>query len=145
MRLAITLAAVSIVFAGSVSAVELPKALVDAYLNVQTALSADKLDGIAAQASVIEAATAALGPDAEKLAGAAKKLQAAKDMAAARAAFGDVSEALIAYAEKTKSEFGADVQVAFCPMANKPWLQREKEIRNPYYGASMISCGSFKK
>ena len=74
----------------------------------------------------------------------AKKLAAAKDIAAARTAFGEVSSALTEYAEKTKSGFGPDVRVAYCPMVNKPWLTKDKTIRNPYYGASMLTCGSFK-
>lgn len=36
--------------------------------------------------------------------------------------------------------------VQFCPMANDnqgaQWLSTEAEIRNPYYGDSMLSCGS---
>ncbi len=88
---------------------------------------------------------ATLGPDAELLASTAKKLEAAKDIAAARTAFGEVSAALVTYAEKTKSDLGADLRVAYCPMVNKSWLQKDKEIKNPYYGASMLSCGSFKK
>ena len=133
-----------LVAVGTARAAELPKALIEPYLTVQAALAADKFEGIAANATAIEAAAMALGKDAEKLAGGAKKLAGAKDIAAARTAFGDVSEALVAYAEKTKSGLGADVQVAFCPMANKPWLQKNKEIKNPYYGAAMLSCGSFQ-
>ena len=36
--------------------------------------------------------------------------------------------------------------VQFCPMANDnqgaQWLSTEEEIRNPYYGDAMLSCGS---
>jgi Cu(I)/Ag(I) efflux system membrane fusion protein len=36
--------------------------------------------------------------------------------------------------------------VQFCPMANDnqgaKWLSTESEIRNPYYGDAMLSCGS---
>ena len=38
--------------------------------------------------------------------------------------------------------------VAFCPMAfdnrGAPWLARVRQINNPYYGASMLRCGSVK-
>jgi hypothetical protein len=30
-------------------------------------------------------------------------------------------------------------------MVNKPWLQRDGPIQNPYYGTEMPTCGSFKK
>lgn len=36
----------------------------------------------------------------------------------------------------------------FCPMANEGkgaiWISETKEIRNPYYGSEMLSCGSIK-
>ena len=147
MKKMIWLSALVITLTGAVSAraAELPKALVDPYLQVQAALASDKFEPVGANASAIGTVAATLGPDAELLASTAKKLEAAKDIAAARTAFGEVSTALVAYAEKTKSELGAELRVAYCPMVNKPWLQKDKEIKNPYYGAAMISCGSFKK
>ena len=145
MKFTLTFALASFIVIGSVSAMEGLTDLVRAYLQVQTALAADTIDGVAAHAKVIESAATPLGKDAGRIAAAAKKLQSADDIDGAREAFGDLSEALIGYAEKTKSAFDADVRVAFCPMANKAWLQKEQEIRNPYYGASMISCGSFKE
>jgi hypothetical protein len=126
------------------AAADLPAALVDPYLQVQVALSADTFDGVAAQAQAIEKAAIALGKDGEAIVQGAKKLGAAKDIAGARTAFGDVSTAITAYAEKTKSSFGPDVRLAYCPMVNKPWLTKDKTIRNPYYGAAMSTCGSFK-
>ena len=40
------------------------------------------------------------------------------------------------------------VYVEFCPMADGDkgayWASSEKEIRNPYYGASMLTCGEIK-
>jgi hypothetical protein len=144
MKLA--LAAVTALFLAvpAAHAAEVPKPLLDAYLQIQSDLASDKMDSVAAQASAIQTASATLGADAEALTAASKKLEGAKDIAAARTAFGEVSEALVAYAEKTKSDLGADVRVAFCPMVRKPWLQKDKEIKNPYYGKSMLSCGSFR-
>jgi hypothetical protein len=126
------------------NAADLPAALIDPYIQVQVALSSDKFDGIATQAQAIEKAATSLGKDGEPIAAGAKKLAAAKDIAAARTAFGDVSAAIAAYAEKTKSSLGPDVRIAYCPMVNKPWLTKDKTIRNPYYGAAMLTCGSFK-
>ena len=125
-------------------AAELPAALVDPYVQVQTALASDQFSGIAAHAKAIETAATAMGKDATGIVEGAKKLSAAKDIAAARTAFGEMSAALVSYAEKTKSTFGAGVRVAYCPMADKPWLQKDKDIKNPYYGAAMLTCGSFK-
>ena len=133
-----------LLFSQDVMAADLPGALVDPYLQVHAALATDQFGSIAPHAKAMETAAAALGQDAEKIAAGAKKLSAAPDIAAARIAFGEISSALTAYAEATKSTFGKDVRLAYCPMVNKPWLQRDKEIRNPYYGAAMLTCGSFK-
>jgi hypothetical protein len=132
------------VLAGVASASDLPAALVDPYLQVQAKLAGDQFAGIAPQAQAIATAAAALGKDAEKIAAGAKKLGDAKDIAAARTAFGEMSQAIADYAAKTKSGFGPDVKLAYCPMADKPWLQKEKDIKNPYYGAAMSTCGTFK-
>lgn len=126
------------------SAADLPAALVDPYLQAQVALASDRFEGLGASAKAIETAAAGLGKDAEPIVTSARKLGAASDIAAARTAFGDVSAAVAAYAEATKSSFGKDVRLAYCPMVNKPWLQRDSNIRNPYYGAAMLTCGSFK-
>jgi hypothetical protein len=134
-----------LVFAQRMSAADLPSALVDPYLQVQVALSSDQFTGVAAHAQSMVTAATALGKDAEPIVVSAKKLGASKDIAAARTAFGEVSDAIEAYAAKSKSTYPAGVRVAYCPMADKPWLTKDKEIRNPYYGASMSTCGSFKK
>ena len=42
------------------------------------------------------------------------------------------------------ARLGPDVKLAYCPMADKPWLQKDKDIKNPYYGSAMLTCGSFK-
>jgi hypothetical protein len=131
-------------WAAPAAASDLPAALLDPYLQVQAALAADKLDGVTTLAAAIEGAAAPLGKDAEAIVAGAKKLAAAKDMASARTAFGEVSTAITDYADKTKSGFGPDVRLAYCPMVNKPWLTKDKTIRNPYYGAAMLTCGTFK-
>ena len=37
----------------------------------------------------------------------------------------------------------------FCPMANDGkgaiWISETKEIKNPFYGSQMLTCGSLKK
>jgi hypothetical protein len=144
MKRTVLALAAAMLISGVAIAADLPAALVDPYLQVQASLASDQFTGVTANAQAMEKAAAALGKDADKIVQGAQKLGAAKDIAAARTAFGDVSVALQEYAEKTKSGFGKDVRLAFCPMANKPWLQKGKEIRNPYYGASMLTCGSFK-
>jgi Cu(I)/Ag(I) efflux system membrane fusion protein len=144
MTIAVRSGLASLLLFVAVDAADLAAPLVDGYLQAQRALASDTIDGVAAAAAAIGTAAAALGKDGEQVAAAARKLQASKDIASARATFGELSEALVAYADKTKTAFGPRVRVAFCPMVNKPWLQEGKAIKNPYYGASMISCGTFR-
>jgi len=71
---------------------------------------------------------------------AASKLESAKDLSSAREAFGELSQPLVRY---RKMLTGEDTKVAYCPMVKKPWLQTAEKIENPYYGSSMLRCGSF--
>jgi hypothetical protein len=143
MRVSMIVAAMAVT-ANMAWAADLPSALVDSYLQVQVALAGDQFGSLGPHAQAIATAATALGKNAEKVVAGAKKLGEAKDIAAARTAFGELSVALTEYAQSTKSSFGPDVKVAYCPMADKPWLQKDKDIRNPYYGAAMLTCGSFK-
>jgi len=42
-----------------------------------------------------------------------------------------------------------ELYVAHCPMAlndkGASWVSNSKEIRNPYFGESMLTCGSVKE
>ncbi len=126
------------------------------YDIVRRALLEDHLDGVGeAAASIRDAGTAFMegshdGMPAEKatalealvpaLISAAEDLAQAGDLAAARDSFWALTEALVTYREL----FGNDsLRVAYCPMAEKSWLQPDEEIGNPYYGQSMAGCGGF--
>ena len=128
-----------------VIAAELPASLVQPYLKAQVLLSTDEFKGVPEAAKEVETAAASLGKDAEAMVAGARKMGAAKTIGEARAAFGALSEALETYVKKTKSTLPADLHLAYCPMEDKPWLQKGKEIKNPYYGARMLDCGSIKK
>jgi Cu(I)/Ag(I) efflux system membrane fusion protein len=114
--------------------------IAEPYLRIHAALAADKTDGVGAEARRI-AERAAQIDDGTAIAAAAKKLAAAADLKGARAAFGELSEAMI---ERVKGKPEGDLKVAYCPMAGRSWLQKGKEIQNPYYGAVMLGCGEFK-
>ena len=145
MRSLVIIAAAFIALPSPARAAELPVALVQPYLKAHELLSTDEFKGVAEAAKGVETAAASLGKDAEAMVTSAKKMGAAKTIAEARSAFGSLSEALEAYAEKTKSTLPKDLHLAYCPMEDKPWMQKGKEIKNPYYGASMLDCGSIKK
>ena len=145
MKKLILLAAVLVLSAAPAFAAELPVALVQPYLKAHELLSTDEFKGVAEAAKSVETAAASLGKDAEPMVASAKEMGAAKTIAEARLAFGALSVALEGYAEKTKSTLPKDLHIAYCPMENKPWMQKGSVIKNPYYGASMIDCGSIKK
>ena len=118
--------------------------MVDRAVAIQVSLSHDKMDGVSANATGIATDAASLGKPGEKIVAGAMALQKAKKIDEAREAFGRMSEALVAYLDAQKQKPGNGVKVAYCPMVRKPWLQKDGAIQNPYYGASMLTCGSFK-
>jgi len=64
----------------------------------------------------------------------------------ARKAFFSLSNTMISMAKTFKPN--ETLFVLHCPMANNnngaDWLSSSKEIRNPYYGEAMLSCGEVK-
>jgi len=117
-------------------------ALLAAYGRIQQALAADSVEGVKASALEIATETAKLGSRAATIKVAINPFAQAEDIAAARAAFGDLSDAIVAYAGSQRVGFG-EMKVAYCPMARKYWLQVGDAIRNPYYGGAMLECGRF--
>ena len=124
---------------------KMPSSIIDPYLKIQTALANDSTEGIRQNAGDIAPAATALGAPAFKIDTAAAQLTSAGDLDDARAKFGALSVALDTYMTGLHLEPPDEVRVAFCPMENKPWLQKDGAIQNPYYGSKMISCGDFKK
>ena len=102
------------------------------------------MDGVTANAGEIAAAASGLGALAFKIDTAAVQLAAAADLADARAKFGVLSEAIDVYMTNQHLTGPDGVRVAFCPMVQKPWLQKDGDLRNPYYGSQMLTCGSFR-
>jgi hypothetical protein len=146
MNVTLVLAAL-VVVAGSTAAraADLPTTLMDPYLRIHVSLADDRMDGVAASAKAISEQALKLGPQAQPVAKGAAKLAAAKDLKVARTAFGELSDAMVAYAKATGAKFGPDVNVAVCPMVQKPWLQKGTKVTNPYFGKSMLTCGDIQK
>ena len=80
-----------------------------------------------------------------KMSKALNAIQNAADIDAARKAFEMLSNELIAVVVQFGIPETQKLYRIHCPMAfdNKgaDWLQADKEIRNPYFGASMLKCG----
>ena len=139
MTIALVLVAL-VVVAAPLGAAEVPAPLLDAYLKIGTTLAADKVEGVPAAAQAIAADAKKLGAPGAATLAAADKIAAAADLKATRAAFGDLSDAVIALAGTAPG----DAKRAYCPMVKKYWLQKGEKIENPYYGSDMLRCGEFK-
>lgn len=78
----------------------------------------------------------------------AAKIGAATDIEVQRTLFSDLSNDFIARVKNTGLDSG-NIYVSYCPMALNDkgalWLSNEKDIKNPYFGASMLTCGEVKE
>ena len=101
------------------------------YVEVQEALAADSFEDAKTQLDeftrVTAGATRAL----------AEAAQQAGDIEEMRASFKPLSESL------AEVELPQGFARAYCPMYDNgaPWVQRDGPVRNPYYGAAMLTCG----
>ena len=133
-----------------------------AYYGVKDALVADNAQAAATNAKAMKAALSKMDtknwtakdrtvyePIAKKLDTDANQIgnNAAK-IDLQRASFMSLSNNISALTKALKiNEETAYVQ--FCPMANGGkgayWLSKENKVKNPYYGKSMLTCGSVKE
>ena len=109
------------------------------YEAVRQGLLNEKLADVQSSASVLAAEAAKANNAAVEK--AAKDVAGAKNLKAARTAFGTLSDELIKVRNATK---GDRPMIGFCPMVNKSWLQEKGKIGNPYDKA-MAECGMLKE
>lgn len=66
-----------------------------------------------------------------------------------RANFYDLSKALIEAIKKFGHAENGPIYAIYCSMAfnnrGASWLQKDKDVRNPYYGKEMLKCGMAKE
>jgi len=79
-----------------------------------------------------------------KLLADAGMIVASKDIAKQREIFASLSTNMISLAKVAKISDAA-IYVDYCPMKKSSWLSEDKSIKNPYYGNSMLTCGSVKE
>lgn len=103
------------------------------YVAISEALAADDL--VAAKK-----ASAELASTDSKLAGEAKAVAESDSLESARKKFRPLSKSAVALAKNEKGFY-----VMTCPMAKADWVQKDPQVANPYYGKSMLRCGSVKK
>jgi DNA-binding transcriptional regulator WhiA len=71
----------------------------------------------------------------------AGNISATKDLKKQREYFAGLSSNMATVARSFKLS-NQPVYLQYCPMKKASWLSSEKQIKNPYYGSSMLTCGA---
>lgn len=71
----------------------------------------------------------------------ATHISESKDIKQQREHFVALSNTIISLAKASKLS-AKPIYLMYCPMKKSGWLSNEKGIKNPYYGKSMLTCGS---
>ncbi|HSQ47817.1 MAG TPA: DUF3347 domain-containing protein, partial [Lutibacter sp.] len=136
------------------------KPLYQEYLNLKDGLAADNLAnakkaGIAMQKALSKVDMSVFSGDSHEIwmkhqTNLKLTLQPAanfKTIEEVRKAFQPISETMIALTNSFKP-FGQTLYVQHCPMVDNNkganWISQFKEIKNPYFGKSMLTCGETK-
>ncbi|MCU0390074.1 MAG: DUF3347 domain-containing protein [Thermoflexibacter sp.] len=77
---------------------------------------------------------------ADKIKFDAEHIAETKDASHQRDHFNDLSNNLFAVLKAFKVNT-AEVYQQFCPMKKTYWLSESSDIKNPYYGKKMLTCG----
>lgn len=119
-------------------------AVLQSYYNIKDALvagnnktasenAAEFIKSLNGVSTISDANVKALLKDANTIADA-------KSIDKQRVAFSEFSNNMTAVAKEMKMT-SAPVYLQYCPMKKAGWLSSEKNIKNPYYGNSMLTCG----
>lgn len=128
------------------SAQSQPSQLLNSYYDIKNALVAGKVDSTSIRAgeflkilNAIDYKVISEG-NANALLKDAGAISESKDVKKQREYFENLSlnMSLLAKALDLSDEA---IYEQYCPMKDAYWLSSEKEIRNPYYGSSMLTCG----
>lgn len=117
--------------------------LVNGYLKVKDALiRSDSKQAATLSVSWLKAIETE--PTFKEKAGLIKsvlKFTKSTDIEAQRTAFAEVS-LLMWPVIKNAHQDHRDMYYMYCPMKKTYWISAEPEIRNPYYGSAMLTCGN---
>lgn len=130
-------------------------AMMAGYDAIQTALSSDTTTGVDTAGSAVAGAarvleSTATGPAKAQYGAiateAASVASSASDLVKARQAFGELSKAVLSLLV-ANPDLAKGRVVVECPMTStyKKWLQTDEKVRNPYYGSTMLECGTVSK
>ncbi|MDV4102731.1 hypothetical protein CMT19_16970 [Elizabethkingia anophelis] len=117
--------------------------LLNSYISVKNALVSSDSKAASTAISVFNDAVKGEDNFSQKtdLLKATEKLnKAGNNIEKQRAAFNDVSTIMWKLV-KSSDKVSQPVYYQYCPMKKAYWLSKEKDIKNPYYGSSMLTCG----
>ncbi|KAF2342432.1 DUF3347 domain-containing protein [Flavobacterium tistrianum] len=125
----------------------------DAYFSVKDALIKSDSKLTSAKAATLLTAISAVKMDklksnehtvwmkvVKKLTADAKSISATTDLKKQRETFKSLSKST--YDLIKVSNPSEPIYKQYCPMADADWLSKEKAVKNPYYGSSMLTCGN---
>lgn len=119
------------------------------YISIKDALASDNADKTSRAATEFIKTASAIDykilseGNVSTLKKDATAISNASDIAVQRETFFNLSDNMIALTKQFKISANP-VFIQYCPMADGSWMSNEKKIINPYYGSSMLSCGSVK-
>lgn len=125
----------------------------DSYFAVKDALIKSDSKLTAAKAATLLTAITAVKMDklksnehtvwmkvVKKLTADAKSISTATDLKKQRETFKSLSKNTYDLIKVSNPE--EPIYKQYCPMADADWLSKEKAVKNPYYGSSMLTCGN---
>ena len=125
---------------------ETAQAILPSYLSLQDALAADDLDAAKQALKEMMAETGHSGPLPDLI----HRMIGGENLEELRSPhFEKLSMALIQAVEANPAAFEGSLYRMHCPMAaageGADWIQDEDNLRNPYYGADMLTCGEVRE
>lgn len=124
--------------------------LLSSYYNIKNALVAGDAASAASNADELVRTVNAIDykviseGNINILAKSAGRISETKELGKQREYLANFSSNIAAVAKALKLS-DQPVYLEYCPMKKASWLSSEKEIRNPYFGSSMLTCGEVKE
>lgn len=125
----------------------------DAYFNVKDALIKSDSKLTSAKAATLLTAITSVKMDklksnehtvwmkvVKKLTADAKSISSTTDLKKQRESFKSLSKSTYDLIKVSSPD--QPIYKQYCPMADADWLSKEKAVKNPYYGSSMLTCGN---
>lgn len=113
---------------------KLTSAKAAALLTAITAITAVKMDKLKSNEHTVWMKVV------KKLTADAKSISSTTDLKKQRETFKSLSKSTYDLIKVSSPE--QPIYKQYCPMADADWLSKEKAVKNPYYGSSMLTCGN---